>query len=58
MTITAVNNKDNTTNLCGLIGLIYEDYLSIYYAIKYLNNSLNLNLKLFTLTSVNLKEKL
>lgn len=33
MVITAVSNRDNTINLCGLIGLILN-YLSIYYAIK------------------------
>ena len=35
ITITALNNKNNTINLCVLIGIIYEDYLSFYYALKY-----------------------
>ena len=46
MTITAVNNKNNTTNLCALIGIIYEDYLSFYYTLKYLNNFYNFEPKI------------
>ena len=41
MIITGVNNKDNTTNFCALIGLKYEGYLSFYYTLKYLNNFYN-----------------
>ena len=46
MTITAVDNKENTTKLCGLIGLIYVDHLSIYYTLKYLNNFFNFEPKI------------
>ena len=46
MTITEVNNKNNTTNLCALIGIIYEDYLSFYYTLKYLNNFYNFEPKI------------
>ena len=38
MTITTVNNKNNTTNLCALIGIIYEDYLSFLLHSQIINN--------------------
>ena len=43
MTLTCANNKDNTSNLCCLISLIYEDYMSIYYALKYLHDIYKFN---------------
>ena len=41
MTITLVNDKENTTNVCCLIGIIYEDSESIYNALKYLKTFFN-----------------
>ena len=45
LTLTYVNKNTNTTHLCCLVGLIYEDYLSIYYALKYIHNFFNFNPK-------------
>jgi len=46
LTLTCVNNKVNTSNLCCLITLKYEDYLSIYYALKYLHDIYKFNPKI------------
>ena len=45
MTLTCVNNKDNISNICSLICLVYEDYMSIYYALKYLHDIYKFNPK-------------
>ena len=49
MTISAVNESKNLTNICCLIGLIYEDYLSLYYTFKYLNNFFHFNPKIINI---------
>ena len=41
MTITSVNEIENTTNVCCLIGIIYEDAISIYNALNYLKTFFN-----------------
>ena len=46
MTLTCVNQNTNTTHLCCLVGLVYEDYLSIYYALKYMHIFFNFNPKI------------
>ena len=45
MTLTCVNNKDNISNICSLVCLVYEDYMSIYYALKYLHDIYKFNPK-------------
>ena len=37
MTLSGVNSTTNNTSICCLIFLVYEDYKSIYYILKYLN---------------------
>ena len=38
LTLSCINSETNTANICCLIGLIYEDYLSIFYCLKYLHD--------------------
>ena len=45
MTLTCVNDKDNISNICSLVCIVYEDYKSIYYALKYLHDIYNFNPK-------------
>ena len=46
MTITCVDSKNNATNLCCLIAITYEDYLSIYYTLKYISQFYKFNPKI------------
>ena len=46
LTISGVNTNTNTTNLCCLIGLVYEDHISLYYTFKYLNQFFDFNPKI------------
>ena len=45
LTLSCINSETNTANICCLIGLIYEDYLSIFYCLKYLHDIYKFNPK-------------
>ena len=46
MTISAVNENTNVTNICCLLGVVYEDYLNLYYIFKYVSNFFHFNQKI------------
>ena len=46
MTISVVNENTNVTNICCLLGVVYEDYLNLYYIFKYVSNFFHFNQKI------------